>query len=106
MKRKNGNYLHLSRKLFNNEGFKALSLNAKWLYVVLNELEHKYTGDKENFFFRSNDDLALDTGFSLPTLKKAKRELKPFIQMWQMHFRDTETKRLSKKHITAFRILE
>lgn len=75
MKRKQGNYLHLSRKVFNDERYNNLSINAKWLYVVLNELEHKYTGDKEDFFWRSNEDLAKDCGYSLPTLKRAKREL-------------------------------
>jgi len=64
MKRKAGNFLELSRELFNEERFKKLSLNAKWLYVALNELEHRYTGPNTDFFFRSNEDLAGDTGLS------------------------------------------
>ena len=105
MKRKNGNYLHLSRELFNGDEFKKLSINAKWLYVVLNELEHKYTGDRANFFFRSNEDLAKDSALSISSIKRAKRELKPFIEMWQMHWIG-ENDKLSSKHITAFRIKE
>lgn len=108
MKHKDGNYLHLSRQLFNEEKFQALSMNAKWLYVVLNELEHRFTGEKEDFFFRSNEDLTGDTGMSLPTLKRAKAELKDnnIVEMWQTHFIDPKTKRKSEKHITAFRIKE
>jgi hypothetical protein len=108
MKRKGGNYLHLSREIFNTPKWQQVSINAKWLYVVLNELEHKFTGPKEDFFFRSNEDLAKDAGMSLPTLKRAKKELKEsgLVRMWNMHFVDKETGELSKKHITAFRLLE
>ena len=68
MKRKDRFFLQLSRKLFHDPEFQKLSINAKWLYVVLNELEHRFSGNKEDFFFRSNNDLAKDAGFSLPTL--------------------------------------
>lgn len=105
-KKKNGNFLQLSRRLFNNEKFQKLSNNAKWLYVVLNELEHRYTGEKENFFFRSNEELVRDTGLSLRVLIRAKRELKGIVQIWPIHFVDPETKKKSQKHITAYRILE
>jgi len=105
-KYKEGNYIQLSRELFNDDRFKGLSLNAKWLYVVLNELEHKFTRRKENYFFRSNEDLANDTGLSISSVKRAKEELRSVVQMWQMHWKDTETGKLSKKKITAFRIKE
>lgn len=106
MKYKDGYYLQLSRNLFNDDRFKSLSVNAKWLYVVLCELEHRFTGQKETFFFRSNEDLAEDTGLSLSSVKRAKKELEPFIKMWQMHWKDKESGKLSKKKITAFRIHE
>ena len=106
MKRKAGNFLELSRELFNEERFKALSLNAKWLYVTLNELEHRYTGPKVDYFFRSNEDLAEDTGLSLSAVKRAKDELRNIVQMWQMHWIDKDTKKLSRKKVTAFRIKE
>ena len=38
MKHGNSNYLQLSRSIF-TEKYKTLSNNAKWLFVVLNELE-------------------------------------------------------------------
>ena len=106
MKRKSGNFLELSRELFNEERFKSLSLNAKWLYVALNELEHRYTGPKVDFFFRSNEDLAEDTGLSLSAVKRAKDELRNIVQMWQMHWIDKDTRKLSRKKVTAFRIKE
>ena len=58
MKHGNTNYLQLSRKIFTEE-YSHLSNNAKWLFVVLNELEQRYTGDKtEDYFYHSNNDLA------------------------------------------------
>ena len=75
MKHNNIYYLQLTRRLF-DEPYKDLSINAKWLFVVLNELEQRYTGDKtENYFYQSNEDLADLCGFSLSTLKRAKAEL-------------------------------
>lgn len=107
MKRKKGNYLQLSRKLFNNEEFQKLSNNAKWLYVVLNELEHQYSGKTEDYFYRSNALLAEDTGMSLATLKRAKEELRPLVDMWRMHFiEDTKTGKKSERAVTAYRIKE
>ena len=57
MKYNNTNFLQLTRKLF-QEQYKDLSINAKWLFVVLNELEHRYTGEKEDFFTRSDTQLS------------------------------------------------
>lgn len=111
MKRKRGNYLQLSRLLFqeDNEKFSKLSYQAKWLYVVLNELEHRFTGSQtENFFWRSNNDLVNDTGLKPTALKTAKKELKDndIVEMWQMHWQDPDTGKKSEKHVTAYRIKE
>lgn len=57
MKHGNSNYLQLSRSIF-TEKYKTLSINAKWLFVVLNELEQRYTGDEKDYFFRTNEELA------------------------------------------------
>lgn len=105
MKHNNTNYLQLSRKIFTGE-YSHLSNNAKWLFVVLNELEQRYTGDKtEDYFYRSNEDLASDCNFGLTTLKKAKSELlrSDLVQSWQGHFVDDEGKK-SEKHVTYYRI--
>ncbi len=45
MKHGNKYYLQLSRKIFTEE-YSHLSNNAKWLFVVLNELEQEFCGDK------------------------------------------------------------
>lgn len=76
MKHGNSNYLQLTRSIF-TEKYKTLSNNAKWLFVVLNELEQRYTGDEKDYFFRSNEELAEDCGFSLAGLKRAKAQNRP-----------------------------
>lgn len=105
---KNGNsfFLQLTRKLFTDE-YKGLSIRAKWLFVVLNELEQRYTGEREDFFFRSNEDLATDADMSLPTLKRAKKELidTNLVKSWQIHFVNKETGKRSEKKVSAYRIL-
>lgn len=105
MKRKAGNYLQLSRRIFQGESYEGLSVNAKWLYVVLCELEHRFTGEKDDFFFRSNNDLVKDTGLSLATLKRAKKELlqTDLIQTWQKHFIIDGNKK-SEKKVTVYRL--
>lgn len=107
MKYNNNNFLQLSRKLF-TEDYINLSINAKWLFVVLNELEHRYTGKKEDFFTRSDSQLSVDTGLSLSTLKRAKSELKKtdLIQTWKCHFINNDTGKMSKVYYTAYRILK
>lgn len=106
MKHGNNFYMELSRELF-RAPYSNLSINAKWLFVVLNELEQKYTGEKEDFFYRSNKELAKDAGMSLSTLKRAKAELleTDLVQAWQSHFIDKDGKK-SEKHFTAYRILK
>lgn len=105
MKHNNIFYMQVSREIF-TEKYKDLSVNAKWLFVVLNELEQRYTGENEDFFFRSNIDLANDCEFSLSTLKRAKAELvkTDLIQTWQAHFIDQEHQQRSEKHFTCYRI--
>ncbi|HEY5586726.1 MAG TPA: hypothetical protein VIK78_19830 [Ruminiclostridium sp.] len=108
MKHGNSNFMELSRLLF-TEPYNKLSQNAKWLFVTLNELEQRYTGTKEeDYFFRSNEDLSKDSGLSLPTLKRAKKELlqSDLVYSWQMHFNEVDTNKKSKLKVTAYRILK
>ena len=111
MKTGNVFFMELSRLLF-TEPYSNLSQSAKWLFVTLNELEQRYVGDDSNpqtsFFFRSNEDLAKDAGMSLPTLKRAKKELlqTDLLKTWQAHFIDPKTKKKSEKKVTAYRILK
>ena len=108
-KYKDGYYIELSRHLFNDPEYKGLSVNASWLYVVLNELEHRFTSgrdDGKQWFYRSDINLAADAKMSLSTLKRAKAELKEsgLIEVDYAHWVDSYGKR-SEKKITAYRIL-
>ena len=102
MKYGNDFYLQLSRHLFADK-YKKMSINAKWLYVVLNELEQRYTGKDANWFFRTDADLAVDAGMSEKTLKRAKAELKEsgLVEISIMHWVDKETGKKSKKKVKS-----
>lgn len=105
----NSHYLQLSRDLFSDE-YKHLSMGAKWLFVVLNELEQRYTTGREggeDFFFRSDAELAADAGISITTLKRYKAELRKtgLIRVWQMHWIDRKTGKKSEKKVTAYRVM-
>lgn len=106
MKYKGSHFLQLSRGIFKNENFQNLSTNSKWVYVCLNELEHRFTGKKEDFFFHRDKDIAEFSGVSVSTVKRSKAQLTKFgmIQTWQMHWIDKVTQRKSEKHVTAYRI--
>lgn len=97
----NSHYMELSRCIFTDD-YKHLSQGAKWLFVVLNELEQRYTTGREggeDFFFRSDLELAADAGISITTLKRYKAELRKtdLIQVWQMHWVDKKTGKKSEK---------
>lgn len=102
MKYKNGFYLQLSRKIFDPK-YQDLSTSAKWLYIVLCENEHKFTNGKQKWFYRSDADLAEDTGWSLATVKRAKAELlrTDLVKTKKVHFMDDNGKK-STKRITTY----
>ena len=106
MKYKGTNFIQVKREIFNDEKYSELSREACWLYVVLNELEHRYTGEKEDYFFRSNEDLSKDARMGTTLLSKTKKELLAtnLVQSWQMHWIDDSGKK-SKKKVSAYRIL-
>jgi len=106
-KRSDKPYIELPRSIFINESFLKLSDSQKWLYVVLKECEHRYTGPKEDFFFRSNEDLAKDCGWTVKKLERVKSQLlenKDLLFTWQMHWIDKNTGKKSEKHVTAYRL--
>lgn len=107
MKHGNSFYLQLTRELFTDE-YKDLSNGAKWLFVVLNELEQRYTGKGCDFFYRTNEELAKDAGVGLRQLKAYKNELRDsgLVQMWNGHFIDKETGKKSEKKFSCYRILK
>lgn len=55
--------------------FQKLPLSAKYLYIILCKLANRYA-DKEGFFFRSIDQLCIDSGLSNKTIVNAKQILK------------------------------
>ncbi len=106
MKHGNTFYLELSREIFSDQ-YKDLSNGAKWLFVVLNELEQRYTGKGCDFFYRTDAELANDANLSLATLKRYKAELRntQLVQMWNGHFADKDGKK-SEKKFSCYRILK
>ena len=103
MSNNNTNYVRLSRDIFSDK-YKDISTSAKWLYCVLTNLEYKYRSEKNNIFYRTNTDLVNDSGMSLASVKRAKKELLDagLIETIQVHFKDVKTDDRSRKHITGF----
>jgi len=98
-------FIQLSRSIFHEDC--KISYKAKWLYCVLSELEHRYTGDKISFFFRAQDDIKTDTGMDLRTIRTARKELidSDYLKTWQMHWINDDGSK-SEKHVTAYRLLK
>lgn len=110
-KYKNKHYMQLSRKIFTDE-YSYLSNGAKWLFVVLNELEQRYTSgkdeSKEDWFFRSDQELAKDANIGITSLKKYKRELikSDLIEFFYMRNVNEKTGKHSEYRLSAYRILK
>lgn len=107
----NKHFLQLPRAIFTDK-YKDLSNGAKWLYVVLNELEQQFTSGKQNgknYFYRADRDLADDAGMSEKTLRKYKKELKEkasdllIIEVGKFLV-DEKTGKQSEKSITWYQI--
>lgn len=108
MKHKNSFYLQLSREIW-TEKYKSLSIGAKWVFVTLNELEQRFCGDGESdFFYRTDEELAKDTGYSIATLRKYKAELKKtdLIKVSYGRYKDKSTGKKSEERYTAYKILK
>ncbi len=104
-KEKENPYIKLDRSIFHKDC--DLSFRAKWLYTVLSELEHRYTGKKTNFFFRPQKELSKDSGMSIASNRKYRGELikAGYLEIWQMHWVDKDES-FSEKHVTAYRLLQ
>ena len=102
-----GHYLELPREIYIDPAFLRLSDSAKWLYIVLKEDEHRFSGTNEDWFFRSNEDLSKDCGWKRTKLTRIKQELTKsgLIDTWQIHrLADVDTGKKSEKHVTAYRL--
>jgi len=106
MKYDNSFFMQVSRKLF-QYSYEELPVYSRWIFTVLNELEQRFTGKGEDFFFRSDSDLANDCGLSVRTIQRYKKHLidLDMVQHWNMHFINTDTGKKSEKKISAYRIL-
>ena len=107
MKHGNTHYMEVSRDIWDY----AISDKAKMLFFWLNELEQRYTGEKIDYFFRTDKQLAEDLGWSVKTLRKAKTELKDnakdlvkfgYVNWWL----DKAHTKKSPKHVTSYTILK
>lgn len=103
-KYKDGNFVQINRDIFKTDFHHSTIL----IYVVLSELEHRFTGKKEDFFFRSLSDLAKDCRMNRTTIVKYRKPLidNNWIETWKMHWIDRETGKKTEKHTTAYRILK
>lgn len=103
MKHGNKHYMQVSRDIWKY----PISDNAKLLFFWLNELEQRYTGDREQYFFHTDAELAKELGWHINTLKKAKKELREtdLIEIQKIHWIDQKTGKKSEKWVTAYTIL-
>ncbi len=109
-KRKAWNYMQVYNGAIDvlNKHNKKIPFSTRWLYVHLCYLEHRLTGKKEDFFFRSVRELSKETRMGVNQVVNGIKILKKqnLIQTWQMHWIDKNTGKKSEKHITAFRMLD
>ena len=107
MKYKPSNFNEVWNEIFQDEEFLKLSSNAKWLYFVLNRLEHRLTGNKPSGFYRSNEDLIKDCNLSDKTLRRAKQELikTKWVKFKLIHWEGNMPGKKSKKHISYYELL-
>ena len=105
-KYESSNFIQLRREIFTDKDFLELSINAKWLYFVLNELEHRFTGEKQSGFSRSNEELARDCGFCIRTLIRAKQELikTKWVKFKYAHWEGYKPGKKSEKHISYYEL--
>jgi hypothetical protein len=76
MKYRNEYFLQFPRKVFKEPAFNELSVNSKWLFTCLIELEHRFTGEHEDIFYHSDQALSEMSGIPLRTCKRCKVELR------------------------------
>ncbi len=110
MKYKDGNFCQIFNDAIEklNKTNHKIPYSARWLYIHLNFLEHRFTGKNVDYFYRSIHDLRVDTQIGRRQIINGIKILEKIglIETWQGHFENEKTKKKSKRHITTFRILE
>lgn len=101
MKYKDGNFIQLSRIIFDEE-YKMLSDSAKWLYCYLSELEHRHTGNGKNWFYATDAKIAEELGWSISKVQRIKSELLKYdlVNLYKTH------SKTSTKHLSSYEILK
>ncbi len=101
MKYKDGNYIQLSRAIF-DEQYKYMSDSAKWLYCYLSEMEHKHTGKGKNWFYATDAKIAEDLNCSISKVQRIKSELLSYdlVKLYKTH------SKTSTRHLSAYEILK
>lgn len=109
MKRKISNFCQVYNEAIKklNRQNRKVPYSTRWLYIHLNFLEHRLSGENEDFFFRSIEDLQRDIKMGRRQVIDGIKRLEQLklIKTWQMHWVDRRTGEKSEKHITAFKIL-
>ena len=70
----NGNFFRVSHRVFESEKFQSLKPGAKILYITFCHLRNRF-GDKNGIFYRTDKDLAIDSGLAIGSVWTAKKEL-------------------------------
>jgi hypothetical protein len=76
MKYRKTHFLQFPRKVFTLPLFNDLSINSKWLFTCLIEMEHRFTGPHDDVFYHSDQGLSEMSGVPLRTFKRCKAELR------------------------------
>lgn len=107
MKYNKGNFFQVEKGRFMKVTQSKLTPSFKYLYFVLLNLEHQLTNDKKDFFFRSIDDLRIDSKLSRQTIMSGLKALKnlKLIHKWVEPVKRKGSNKKTKETITYIRIL-
>lgn len=100
-----GNFAKLYKGIIKPK-YKELNTSAKWLYCTLTILENTYFDKKVQGFFRTDEQLAEDTGMGVATVKRAKKELEKagLINIKYVRWINKETGKQSTFRRTLYKI--
>lgn len=95
MKYKDENYCQIWNNAIEklNKTNHKIPYSARWLYIHLNFLEHRFTGKGVNHFYRSIEDLRQDTQIGRRQIINGIKILKEIglIETWQDYFVNEKT---------------
>lgn len=100
--------------------YHELSVNAKWLYQTLKELEHRHTGkdnddekayyegvnNTQGWFYCGGEKLSFISGLSDSSVKRARKELKDagLVKTCRCYLLDKKTGKMTNVHVTGYRV--